>query len=66
MGERRWQDRLREGRLLTAELWQFAGALGAFVVVALVWLRVVYLPGRTFERREDRRPPRGRHRDARD
>ena len=41
--------------LLTMELWQFAGALGAFVVVALLWLRVVYLPGRTLERWEDRR-----------
>jgi hypothetical protein len=26
-----------------------------FVVVALLWLRVVYLPGRTLERWEDRR-----------
>jgi hypothetical protein len=44
--------------LLTTELWQFAGALGAFVVVALLWLRVVYLPGRTLERWEDRQPRR--------
>ena len=47
-----------EERLLTMELWQFAGALGAFVVVALLWLRVVYLPGRTLERWENRRPRR--------
>jgi hypothetical protein len=41
---------------LTTELWQFAGAMGAFVVVVLLWLRVVYLPGRTLERWEgDRR-----------
>jgi hypothetical protein len=45
-----------EERLLTTELWQFAGALGAFVVVALLWLRVVYLPGRTLEHWEDRQP----------
>jgi hypothetical protein len=51
---------------LTTELWQFAGALGAFVVVALLWLRVIYLPGRTLERWEDRRTPRGDRRDARD
>ena len=43
---------------MTTELWQFAGALGAFFVVALLWLRVVYLPGRTLERWEDRRPRR--------
>jgi len=47
-----------EERLLTTELWQFAGALGAFVVVALLWLGVVYLPGRTLERWADRRPRR--------
>jgi hypothetical protein len=44
---------------LTAEFWQFAGVLGVFVVVALLWLRVVYLPGRTLERWEDRRSRRG-------
>jgi hypothetical protein len=51
---------------LTTELWQFAGAMIAFVVVALVWLRVVFLPGRTLERWEDQRPARGGRRDARD
>jgi hypothetical protein len=50
---------------LTTELWQFGGAMIVFVVVALVWLRVVFLPGRTLERWEDQRPTRGR-RDARD
>ena len=48
---------------MTTELWQFAGALAAFVVVVLLWLRVVYLPGRTLERWEDRRPARGDRRD---
>jgi hypothetical protein len=51
---------------LTSELWQFAGAVGAFVVVALLWLRVVYLPGRTLERWEDARAPRGDRRDELD
>jgi hypothetical protein len=40
---------------LTTELWQFAGAVGAFVVVVLLWLRVVYLPGRILERWEGER-----------
>jgi hypothetical protein len=43
---------------LTTELLQFAGAAVAFVVVAILWLRVVYLPGRTLERWENRRPRR--------
>ncbi len=43
---------------MTTELWQFAGAAGAFVIVALLWLRVVFLPGRTLERWEDDRPGR--------
>jgi hypothetical protein len=45
---------------LTTELWQFAGAAGAFAVVAYLWFRVVYLPGRTLERWEDGRPRPGR------
>jgi hypothetical protein len=49
--------------VLTTELWQFAGAAGAFVIVALLWLRVVFLPGRTLERWEDGRPA---NRDDRD
>ena len=57
-GERRWYMFCWEERFLTTELWQFAGALGAFGVAALLWLRVVYLPGRTLERWEDRRPRR--------
>ena len=43
---------------MTTELWQFAGAAVVFVVVAIVWFRVVYLPGRTLERWEDGRPVR--------
>lgn len=42
------------------ELWQFVGAAGAFAVVAFLWYRVVYLPGRTLERWEDWRPRPGR------
>jgi hypothetical protein len=30
-----------------------------FFIVALLWLFVVYLPGRTMERWEDQRPGRG-------
>lgn len=48
---------------MTTELWQFAGAAGAFAVVAYLWYRVVYLPGRTLERWEDRRPSRRDERD---
>ncbi len=48
---------------MTSELWQFAGVLGAFAVAALLWLRVVYLPGRTLERLEDHRSPRDGRRD---
>jgi hypothetical protein len=52
---RRWYVRRWKERLLTTELWQFAGAVGAFVVVVLLWLRVVYLPGRILERWEGER-----------
>jgi hypothetical protein len=51
----RWYGRCWKERLLTTKLWQFAGAVGAFVVVVLLWLRVVYLPGRTLERWEGER-----------
>ena len=37
---------------------QFAAAMAAFVVAALLWLRIVYIPGRTVERWEDQRPAR--------
>jgi hypothetical protein len=51
------------GTALMTELWQFVGAFGAFAIAALLWLRVVYLPGRTLERWEDRRPRRDGRRD---
>jgi hypothetical protein len=47
---------------LKTELWQFAGAVVAFVVAALLWIRLVYLPGCTLERWVDRRPRRPRRR----
>ena len=40
---------------MSAEIWQFAGMLAFFVVALFLWLRIVYLPGRTLERWEDRR-----------
>jgi len=40
---------------LAAELWQFAAFIGGSVVAALLWLFIVYLPGRTLERWEDQR-----------
>ncbi len=46
-------------RVLAAELWQFLVAGVVFMVLAVLWLFVVYLPGRTLERWEDRRPGRG-------
>ena len=38
-----------------SELWQFAGLLGLFFVAFVLWMRIVYLPGRSLERWEDRR-----------
>lgn len=46
-------------RILATELWQFLAAGVTFVVFALLWLFIVYLPGRTLERWEDQRPGRG-------
>ena len=46
-------------RILAAEFWQFLVVVVAFVIAALLWLCVVYLPGRTLERWEDQRPGRG-------
>jgi hypothetical protein len=40
---------------LLSELLQFGAMLTLFVVVLSLWLRIVYLPGRTLERWEDRR-----------
>jgi hypothetical protein len=47
--------RVTERRTLTAEIWQFLIVVSGFFVVALLWLFVVYLPGRTLERWEDQR-----------
>ncbi|HEV8044256.1 MAG TPA: hypothetical protein VGP38_03680 [Rubrobacter sp.] len=44
---------------MAAEFWQFLVAGVVFVVLAVLWLCVVYLPGRTLERWEDHRPGRG-------
>jgi hypothetical protein len=50
--------RATERKILASEIWQFLMvALGIFVV-AVLWLFVVYLPGRTMERWEDQRPGR--------
>jgi hypothetical protein len=38
--------------ILASEVWQFLIVVPGFFVVALVWLCVVYLPGRTMERWE--------------
>ena len=40
---------------MLSELWQFGAMLAVFVVALVLWLRIVYLPGRTLERWEDRR-----------
>jgi hypothetical protein len=45
-------------RVLAAEFWQFLVAGVVFMVLAMLWLFVVYLPGRTLERWEDQRPGR--------
>jgi hypothetical protein len=44
---------------LASEIWQFLMVAVGFFVVALLWLFVVYLPGRTLERWENQRPERG-------
>ncbi len=38
-----------------SELWQFGAMIAVFVVALVLWLRIVYLPGRTLERWEDQR-----------
>ena len=40
---------------MSAEVWQFVGVLAFFSVALFLWLRIVYLPGRTLERWEDQR-----------
>ena len=48
-----------ERKVLASEIWQFLMVTVGFFVVALLWLFVVYLPGRTMERWEDQRSGRG-------
>ena len=43
-----------------SEVWQFLIILLGFLLVAVLWLFVVYFPGRTLERWEDQRPGRGK------
>jgi hypothetical protein len=45
--------------ILASEIWQFLIMVLGFFLVALLWLFVVYLPGRTMERWENQRPGRG-------
>jgi hypothetical protein len=48
-----------ERKVLASEVSQFLLVVVGFSIVALFWLFVVYLPGRTLERWEDQRPGRG-------
>jgi hypothetical protein len=48
-----------ERKILASQIWQFLMLALGFFVVALFWLFVVYLPGRTLERWENQRPGRG-------
>ena len=43
-----------------SEIWQFLLILLGFAVAAVLWLFIVYLPGRTLERWEDQRPGHGK------
>ena len=43
---------------MAAELLQFAVVIAAFVIAALLWIYIVYIPGRTVENWEDQRPAR--------
>lgn len=42
--------------ILASEIWQFLVVILGFFLAALVWLFVVYLPGRTLERWKTQRP----------
>jgi hypothetical protein len=48
-----------ERKVLASEIWQFLMLAVGIFVVALLWLFVVYLPGRTMERWKNQRPGRG-------
>ena len=51
---------MMERKVLGSEVWQFLIILLGFLVAAVLWLFVVYLPGRTLERWEDQRRGRGK------
>lgn len=38
---------------MASEIWQFAAFLGVVAVVFVLWLNIIYLPGRTLEHRYD-------------
>lgn len=38
---------------MTSEIWQFVAFLTTVIVGFLLWLNIIYLPGRTLERRYD-------------
>ena len=44
---------------MASEIWQFLIVVLGFFVVALSWIFIVYLPGRTLERWVDQRLERG-------
>ncbi|HET6659584.1 MAG TPA: hypothetical protein VFH16_06685 [Rubrobacter sp.] len=48
-----------ERKILASEVWQFLMVVLGFFVVAMCWIFVVYLPGRTLERGENRDSDRG-------
>ncbi len=47
-----------ERKVLASEIWQFLMLAVGFFVVSVLWFFVVYLPGRTMERWEDKRTSR--------
>ncbi len=47
---------VKERKVLGSEIWQFLIVILGFLIVAVSWLFIVYLPGRTLERWEDQRP----------
>jgi hypothetical protein len=38
---------------MASEIWQFAAFLGVVAVAFVLWLNIIYLPGRTLEHRYD-------------
>lgn len=38
---------------MSSEIWQFAAFLTAVAVAFVLWLNIIYLPGRTLEHRYD-------------